>query len=88
MRTFYIWSRGLLAATVLLHCSPAALAARATSNHPTTELSQSQHREPTGNPVLGVLIIIGLVALLIFVAWLFSRIGGDGSNRHMDTSIN
>ena len=32
---------------------------------------------PAGSPELGVLLIIGVVAALVFMAWLLSRVGDD-----------
>jgi hypothetical protein len=32
---------------------------------------------PAGSPELGILIIVGVVAFLILVAWVFTRVGDD-----------
>ena len=41
---------------------------------------------PAGSPELGILIIIGVVGLLVLIAWIFSRIGDD-SRSSGDSSL-
>jgi hypothetical protein len=93
------WSRGLLAAMLLLILSPFALAQPSgtkslpRTSAPTTEISHSEapppheKREPSGNAFFGVLIIGGVIGLLVLVAWIFSRIG-EGPSRQADNTLN
>jgi hypothetical protein len=87
MFTLRTWGQSLLAAVLLLISSTYVLAERSTTKLGTTEITRSDTirlHERAGNPMLGVLIIIGLVGLLIFVAWIFSRVG-EGNSRQSGT---
>jgi len=87
------WSRGLVVAMLVLISSPHAFAQRSATKLPsrTTETTsnntQHEERERVGDPILGVLIIAGVVGLLIFIAWVYSRIG-EGGSRHSDGTMN
>jgi hypothetical protein len=87
------WSRGLVVAMLVMISSPYALAQRSATKLPTqtTETTPSdtprEQRERVGDPILGVLIIVGVVGLLIFIAWVFSRIG-EGGSRQSDGTMN
>jgi hypothetical protein len=81
------WRHSLLAAILLLTLNPFATAQQSGSRLPSgpsirsTEPSRHDSPaapvppEPKGNPILGVLLILGVVGLFIVIAWLFSRIG-------------
>jgi hypothetical protein len=79
-------TRSLLVAVLLLIGVPLANAQTSGTKLPshTNETSRGPaaggEQLPAGNPFLGVLIIIGIIGFLIFVAWLFSRVG-EGSGR-------
>jgi hypothetical protein len=84
------WIKALFAAMLLSLSIPFAFAERNAGNHRTTEtttVSTSQPHEPAGSPEIGVLIIIGVIGLLVFVAWVFSRIG-EGNSRKSDPMVN
>jgi hypothetical protein len=78
------WIVAFLVAMLISLFSPFAFAQRNGVNLRTTDLTTvdtSQPHEPAGSPEIGILIIIGLIGLLIVVAWLFSRIGEKGSHQ-------
>ena len=84
MFTVIKWGRGLLAALLLAVFTATATADARSSGHtpssvPTRSLPTGPAAEhtPSGNPELGVMIIVGALALLIFVGWLFTRVGDD-----------
>jgi UDP-N-acetylmuramyl pentapeptide phosphotransferase/UDP-N-acetylglucosamine-1-phosphate transferase len=87
MFTFRTWMKALIAAMLLPLFSPFALAQRNADRFRTTEASASQIHERAGSPEMGVLIIIGVIGLLVFVAWVFSRIG-EGKSRPADGTLN
>lgn len=76
-----------LIAVLALAGAAAPVAATSPASHPsrTTEsvhTPSSQHEPqpdapPVGSPELGVLLIIGVVAFLVVMAWLLSRVGDD-----------
>jgi hypothetical protein len=69
--------RVLFAGLVLTLFAPHA---GASGDSPSTSpLTHDAGRTPSGDPDLGWLIIIGAVAFLVLVAWIFSRTGDDGS---------
>ncbi|MCE9560555.1 MAG: hypothetical protein K8U57_00740 [Planctomycetes bacterium] len=76
-------SRALLAALVLTClATPASATTRATSHSQTTEAIKHEvavEAPPTGSPELGILLIIGIVGVVILMAWLFSRVNDDSS---------
>lgn len=98
MLVFTTWARATLAAVALTlvgaTCSVRAGAATSpVSTSPTAPAPRAVEtvppaadHAPTGDPVLGVIIILGVIGMLIFFAWLFSRIGGDES-QSSDKSI-
>jgi hypothetical protein len=87
------WSRVLVVAIVMTISSPYMLAQSGGTKLPprTTEVSRGntprEEHERAGSPELGVLIIIGVVGFLIFIAWVFSRVG-EGGSRHSDGTMN
>ena len=84
------WNRVLLAAMMLLLSASYTFAERGATKLRTTEITTNattSHPEPSGSPELGVLIIIGVIAFVIFVAWVFSRIG-EGHSRPADNTMN
>jgi len=68
-------SRGLLA--VVLLTAFAATAAAQSHSGQSLPTAPSAEREPAGSPEFGLLIILGAVAFLVLVAWLFTRVGDD-----------
>jgi hypothetical protein len=81
MFTHFTWGRILLAALALTTLNPCAFATGRSSTSRTTEPTYETTTEPpppAGDPNLGILIIVGVVAFLILVAWIFSRTGDDG----------
>jgi hypothetical protein len=90
MLSLRTWVLPLFAAMLLSLFSPFAFAQRNAGNHRATDLSTvdaSQPHEPAGSPEIGVLIIVGVIGLLIFIAWVFSRMGESGS-RSSDGTLN
>jgi hypothetical protein len=85
------WSRALLVAILLTFFSLDALAQRDATKSQSTQITRKdttqEERGNVGNPMLGVLIIIGVVGFLVFVAWVFSRVGHGGS-RPSDGTMN
>jgi hypothetical protein len=84
------WGLSFLAAFALLATHSYALAGRSTSTIRTASITQREsitERVSDGSPILGWLIIIGVVGFVIVVAWIFSRMG-EGSNRQSDSSLN
>ena len=90
-----VWSRGLFAAVLLLILTPLASAQVSGSKLPIHTSAPSTERtregpdshadsEPAGNPIIGVLLIAGVVGVLVLVAWLFSRVG-EGNGRQTDS---
>lgn len=67
------WVRAILALLVLAFLVPAAYA-KTTKPSPSTD----SDRVPSGDPDLGLLIIVGAIGFFILVAWIFSRTGDDG----------
>ena len=68
------------------------ISSRSPTTQSTTSASQGADTPPAehvraGNPIMGVVIVIGVVAFLIFVAWIFSRIS-EGHGRTSDNSMN
>ncbi|MFO0822404.1 MAG: hypothetical protein U0792_04685 [Gemmataceae bacterium] len=90
------WTRAVLVAvTLTLFVSP-ALATRQTTPSVATKTTERSHaatpdsaeeHHPAGSPELGILMIIGVVVFLILMAWLFSRVGGEGEPKAPDGSI-
>lgn len=91
MLSVRIWGWALLAAMLLLSHLPLASAQH---HAPTTEPSRGEshdsasHAKPerVGDPLLGVLIIVGLVGLLVFMAWVISRVG-EGRKPPSDNTL-
>jgi hypothetical protein len=85
------WSRALLVAMLLTFFSLDALAQRDATKSQSSQITRKdttqEERGNVGNPMLGVLIIIGVVGFLVFVAWVFSRVGQGGS-RPSDGTMN
>lgn len=83
------WSRSLIVAMLLLISSQYVLAQKSETRLPvqTTEATAKEGSPRAGSPELGVLIIIGVVGLLILIAWIYSRIG-EGSGRQSDNGMN
>ena len=79
MSTLITWGRTVFAALALAALVPYTSAfgqpSTSTSRTPTTEATE---RVPAGDPILGVLIIVGIIGFLVVVAWIFSRAGDDG----------
>lgn len=72
----------VLAAVLALAAAAAPAAAAPAPSSLGTRTTEVAHAEvadapPAGSPELGVLLIIGVVAVLIFMAWLLSRVGDD-----------
>ena len=70
------WFRPALA-WLAVAAVPLAAAARPTP----TSKADPVEVAPAGSPEFGVLIVIGVVAFLAFVAWLFTRVGDDSGPR-------
>jgi len=90
MHTFRTWGQNLLVAILLLTLSNHAFAQHGSSRHQTTEATHSQttqNHRPPGDPMLGVLIIIGVLGFVILLAWIFSRVG-EGNSRPSDNTLN
>lgn len=56
----------------------AALAGSFALAMPKGEREPMPHRAPAGDPMLGMLIILGGIVFFILLAWVFSRMGDDG----------
>lgn len=84
------WIRSVLVGTALI-VFPAGVSATDSSGKPvegsTTGLSEHRPANaPAGSPEFGILIIIGVVGLLVLIAWIFSR-AGDDSRSSGDSSL-
>jgi hypothetical protein len=85
MASVRTWGWAVLAAALVLAHSPPASAQHvaskpnALSTAPTRGEAppSAAHEKPqrTGDPVLGVIIVVGLVGVVIFMAWVISRVG-------------
>ena len=64
--------RSLLSALSVALLTPCAFAAADPSRSPRSD------RAPAGDPMMGMLIILGGIAFFIVLAWIFSRMGDDG----------
>jgi hypothetical protein len=73
MSTLITWGRILFAALALTALMPCARALGQSS-----ETQTPTTNPPAGDPAFGVLIIVGIIGLLVVVAWIFSRTGDDG----------
>ena len=69
MRKWINSARSLLVALVLAIASPYALA---------QSTSRSSTQGSAGDSDLGLLIILGVIAFFVVLAWLISRMGDDG----------
>lgn len=87
MSTIITRTRGLLAALALLVIvSPIGATVQPSRRTQATESAHVQATTvdagealpPAGSPEFGILIIIGIVGVLILIAWLFSRVGSEG----------
>jgi len=95
MFNMMIWSRGLTAvlAWAMFAAEASANAAWPRVPTPPTAFAKSVSTQTTppdsipteaaGSPELGVLIILGIVGTIVFLAWLFAHIG-DNSGRNGD----
>ena len=72
MLRFIEVSRFLLAALVM------ALAGSFARAMPEREPEPMPNRAPAGDPMVGMLIILGGIVFFILLAWVFSRMGDDG----------
>jgi hypothetical protein len=90
------WTRAVCVAVALTLFAAPALATRQTSPSAATKTTERSHgasadsaeeHQPAGSPELGILMIIGVVVFLILMAWLFSRLGGEGEPKAPDGSI-
>jgi hypothetical protein len=68
--------RIVLVGLILTLSAPLALANAATTFR-TVTATEPAEKPRAGSPEMGVLIILGAVAFLVFVAWVFSRVGDD-----------
>jgi hypothetical protein len=75
--------RMLFIGLALLLFAPGAMANAGSTTRAETPVTDKQ--VAAGSPEMGVLIIIGVVAFLFFVAWIVSRMGDD--SRSGDTSL-
>ena len=68
----------LVALSLAFAASPALATARGSTglNRPADSAGDTE-TVPAGSPEFGVLIIIGVVAFLVFIAWLVTRVGDD-----------
>lgn len=89
-----ILNRLVLALAAVAFAAPVATAtSRAThaqmrvEPNRTADAASATERVPAGDPLLGVVLIIGIVAFFILVAWWFSRISGSDDSRPADKSI-
>jgi hypothetical protein len=72
------WIRGLFVALILALAVPCALATSPTPTHAqAVKHVTPDEGEPPGSPEYGILILIGIVAFLVLVAWLVARVGDD-----------
>ena len=86
MFTLITWGRILFAALALAAFSPSisaqhssAQAGRPTAQAPSrTRTTEAGDQPRSGDPDLGMLIIVGAIGFFILVAWIFSRTGDDG----------
>jgi hypothetical protein len=87
MTTIFTQYRHLLAAPALLlfawPLTAIAQSSRRTHGSESTHIATAtadapDMLPPAGSPEFGILIIIGVVAVFVLVAWLFARVGGDG----------
>jgi hypothetical protein len=89
MATIITWGRVLLVAILFALFTPmveASSRATASKNQPgptarskSTEPEGAEAVKPSaGSPELGVVIILGAVGVLVFFAWLFTRVGQGG----------
>ncbi|WP_439628523.1 hypothetical protein [Gemmata sp.] len=75
----------VLVAALALAVAAAPAAAAPVPSSLATRTTEAAHTDaaadapPAGSPELGVLLIIGVVAVLIFMAWLLSRVGDESS---------
>lgn len=80
MSTATNWLRTLIAAVALAVLAPSAVADRTAPTSASARANATdpaEDRPPAGSPEFGLLIILGAVGFLIFVAWLFTRVGDD-----------
>ena len=82
MPTIITRMRLLFVGLALLLFAPVAMANAGSTTRAETPVADKQ---PAGSPEMGILIVIGVVAFLFFVAWVVSRMGDD--NRSGDTSL-
>jgi hypothetical protein len=75
--------RMLFVGLALLLFAPGAMANAESTTRAGTPVTDKQ--PAAGSPEMGVLIVIGLVAFLFFVAWVVSRMGEE--SRSGDTSL-
>ncbi len=75
----------LLAMLLLVLWQPAVFATA--TNKSTSDTTAPVEHVPAGSPETGALIIIGIVAFLMFVAWIFARISDDSANRGGDRTL-
>jgi hypothetical protein len=64
-------ARGVLVALLLALAAPCAFAQ-------STGRSDQGNSTQAGDPDLGLIIILGLIAFFVLLAWLISRMGDDG----------
>lgn len=86
MSSVLLWLWGLWTTLVLMTGEPAY--GNSTRRHPTAASPPDAMTEPirSGSPEMGMLIIIGAVGLVIFLAWILSR-APDDSRSSGDSSL-
>jgi hypothetical protein len=72
MLTILARSRALVTTMLVALLVPCLSAAAEQSQTP------DANRAPAGDPMLGMVIILGAIAFFIVLAWIFSRMGDDG----------
>ena len=86
MRNVTDWGRLVAAALVAVLAASPALASGSVSGRATASATAAEPA-PHGDPLLGVLLIIGIIGVLILAAWVFSRVSDSDDAHPSDKSI-
>ena len=70
-----------------MHFAGQDLPARRVERPALTPKRQAEYPGQYHSPELGVLIILGVLGLLVLVAWVFSRVGDDGRRGPADRTL-